>query len=68
MKTGTVKFYNYDKGFGFISQDDRLADVFVHVSDLGRNSIRGLEGGDKVEYTTKKGKRGLQVDKLEVVR
>ena len=68
MKTGTVKFYNYDKGFGFISQDYRLADVFVHVSDLGRNNLRGLEGGDKVEYTAKKAKRGLQVDKLEVVR
>ena len=68
MKTGTVKFYNYDKGFGFISQDYGLADVFVHVSDLGRNSILGLEDGDKVEYTTKQAKRGIQVDKLEMVR
>jgi CspA family cold shock protein len=48
MATGTVKFFNQDKGFGFITPDGGGADVFVHVSGLARGG--SLHDGDKVSY------------------
>jgi CspA family cold shock protein len=48
MPTGTVKFFNADKGFGFITPDGGGADVFVHVSAVGRGG--SLNEGDKVSY------------------
>lgn len=55
MQTGTVKFFNETKGFGFIKPDDGGEDVFVHVSGL-TDEIRE---NDKVEYTVERGKKGL---------
>lgn len=48
MATGTVKFFNDEKGFGFITPDDGSVDVFVHVSGLARGG--SLTQGDKVDY------------------
>ena len=62
MKTGTVKFFNSIKGFGFIEVDGEK-DVFVHSSAL--NGIT-LEEGDKVQFEVEKGKRGPQA--INVVR
>jgi CspA family cold shock protein len=58
MATGTVKFFNTQKGFGFIQPDDGGKDVFVHVSALERAGINGLNEGDKVNYevVTERGK------------
>ena len=51
MKTGTVKFFNGTKGFGFI-QPENGDDVFVHVSALQKAGIHGLQEGDKVTFNT----------------
>ena len=50
MATGTVKFFNASKGFGFIRPNDGAADVFVHVTALERAGIRSLNEGDQVTY------------------
>jgi CspA family cold shock protein len=50
MATGTVKFFNTQKGFGFIQPTDGAKDVFVHISALERAGIHSLNEGDKVNY------------------
>lgn len=52
MTPGTVKFYNDQKGFGFIQPETGGADVFVHVTALQRSGMDGLAEGQKVEFTT----------------
>ena len=52
MTTGTVKFYNSQKGFGFIAPDGGSQDVFVHATALERAGLSGLNDGDKVEFET----------------
>ena len=52
MNTGTVKFYNDQKGFGFIQPDNGGKDVFVHATALERAGIRGLSEGQKVSFET----------------
>ena len=64
MPTGTVKFFNEAKGYGFIVEDDTSRDIFVHVTGLGGLTIRE---NDQVEYEVVEGKKGLnavQVKKL----
>ncbi|MCP4319580.1 MAG: cold-shock protein [Hyphomicrobiales bacterium] len=50
MTTGTVKFFNMSKGFGFIQPDDGSKDAFVHITALERSGISSLSEGQKVEY------------------
>jgi cold shock protein len=50
MPTGTVKFFNHDKGFGFIAPDDGSKDAFVHISAIERSGLSGLQEGDKVSF------------------
>ncbi len=52
MTSGTVKFYNDQKGFGFIQPDDGGTDVFVHATALERAGMRALSEGQKVSFTT----------------
>jgi len=59
MNTGTVKFYNGQKGFGFIAPDDGGKDVFVHATALERAGIRGLSEGQKVSFDTQEDSRSL---------
>jgi CspA family cold shock protein len=63
MATGTVKFFNDTKGFGFIKPDDGSEDVFVHVSGL-TDEVRE---NDKVEYTVERGKKGLNAVDVKLV-
>ena len=57
MQTGTVKFYNDQKGFGFIQPDDGGNDVFVHATALERAGMRGLNEGQKVSFDTQEDRR-----------
>ena len=57
METGTVKFYNDQKGFGFIQPDSGGKDVFVHATALERAGMRGLNEGQKVSFDTAEDRR-----------
>ena len=61
MTTGTVKWYNDQKGFGFIQPDDGGKDVFVHATALERAGIRGLREGQKVSFDTAEDRRSGKV-------
>jgi CspA family cold shock protein len=60
MAQGTVKWFNADKGFGFIAPDDGSADVFVHFSAIQSSGYRSLEENQKVEYQVTQGPKGPQ--------
>jgi len=57
MATGTVKFFNESKGFGFIAPDDGGADIFVHISAVERAGLRGLNEGDQVRFELEQDRR-----------
>jgi len=59
MATGTVKFFNTQKGFGFIRPDDGSKDVFVHITAVERAGLRSLAEGQKITYeiVTERGKQ-----------
>jgi cold shock protein len=67
MATGTVKWFNGEKGFGFITQDDGGADVFVHFSAINGSGYRNLDEGQKVEYEVNQGPKGLQAANVNLV-
>jgi cold shock protein len=58
MATGTVKWFNDDKGFGFITPDDNSKDLFVHHSGINTNGFRTLAEGAKVSYEAEAGDKG----------
>lgn len=61
MPTGTVKFYNDQKGFGFIQPDGGDKDVFVHATSLERAGINGLQEGQKVSFETEVNSRSGKI-------
>ena len=61
MATGTVKFYNGNKGYGFIAPDDGSKDVFVHATALERAGIQGLREGQKVKFDTQSDPRSGKI-------
>jgi cold shock protein len=67
MSTGTVKWFNADKGFGFISPDDGTADIFVHHSAIDMDGYRSLADDQKVEYTASQGPKGPQADTVRAL-
>ncbi|HEY1942774.1 MAG TPA: cold-shock protein [Roseiarcus sp.] len=69
MTTGTVKWYNPDKGFGFIQPDDGGKDAFVHVSAVERAGMSGLREGQKISFELVADRRTgkMSADKLQAV-
>jgi len=65
MATGTVKWFNDSKGFGFIEQEDGSPDVFVHFSAITGDGFKTLAEGDKVTYNVVKGPKGLQAENVQ---
>lgn len=64
MTTGVVKWFNADKGYGFITPDDGSADVFAHFSNIESKGFRTLEEGEKVEFDITQGQKGLQAEHI----
>ena len=64
MAQGTVKWFNADKGFGFIAQDGGGADVFAHFSAISASGFRSLEENQRVEFDIAQGQRGLQAENI----
>jgi len=58
MSSGTVKWFNATKGYGFIQPDDGSKDVFVHISALERAGLRSLNEGQKISYDIERGQQG----------
>ncbi|MBA9002950.1 MULTISPECIES: cold-shock protein [Thermomonospora] len=67
MAQGTVKWFNPDKGFGFIAPDDGSADIFVHHSAIEMRGFRTLTEDQRVEYTAVQGPKGLQADQVRAL-
>jgi cold shock protein len=67
MPQGTVKWFNGEKGYGFIEPDDGSEDVFVHYTGIAGSGFRSLEEGDKVTYETARGKKGMQAQNVSKV-
>jgi CspA family cold shock protein len=65
-ETGTVKWFNSTKGYGFITRDSG-GDVFVHYSAINSQGYRSLEEGQRVEFTVAQGQKGLQAQEVTVV-
>lgn len=66
METGTVKWFNSSKGYGFISREEG-DDVFVHYNAIEGDGYRTLDEGDKVEFEVEEGPKGLQASKVSKI-
>ncbi|MCB0999677.1 MAG: cold-shock protein [Acidimicrobiales bacterium] len=66
MATGTVKFFNAQKGYGFISRDDG-PDVFVHFSNIEGSGYRSLDEGQQVEFEIGQGRKGDEALKVKAI-
>ncbi|NLS09946.1 cold-shock protein [Nesterenkonia sp. MY13] len=67
MATGTVKWFNAEKGYGFIAPADGSDDVFVHFSAINSSGFRSLEENQQVEFETARGPKGLQAENVTPV-
>lgn len=67
MAQGTVKWFNSEKGYGFIAQEDGGPDVFVHYSSITGDGFRNLEDTQRVEFEIAQGRKGPQAEQVRVI-
>jgi cold shock protein len=67
MAQGTVKWFNEDKGYGFISPEEGGEDLFVHFSGIAGEGFKSLEEGEKVTYEATQGRKGMQAENVSPV-
>jgi cold shock protein len=67
MASGTVKWFNAEKGYGFIQQDDGGADVFVHFTAIDSNGYRSLDENQRVEFDVTQGPKGPQAERVRAL-
>jgi CspA family cold shock protein len=67
MAVGTVKWFNSEKGYGFITPDDGSKDLFIHFSGIDGDGYKSLNEGQKVEYQATQGQKGPQASKVRVI-
>ncbi|CDZ16459.1 Cold shock-like protein CspA [Candidatus Johnevansia muelleri] len=67
MATGTVKWFNNNKGYGFITPDCGGDDLFAHFSEIQSDGFKSLEDGQKVSFEITEGKKGLQASSIKVM-
>ena len=66
MATGIVKWFNAEKGFGFIQQESG-PDVFVHFRNINSSGFKSLDGGQKVQFTVTDGQKGPQAEEVTII-
>jgi cold shock protein len=67
MPEGTVKWFNDEKGYGFISPDEGGEDLFVHYTGINGSGFRSLEEGARVSYEATRGRKGMQAENVQII-
>jgi CspA family cold shock protein len=67
MVEGKVKFFNDQKGFGFVMPDSGSGDIYLHASALRRSGIQAVESDQRIRYSTRQGNKGVEVDRVELI-
>jgi cold shock protein len=67
MVEGRVKFFNDQKGFGFVMPENGGNDIYLHASALRRSGIQVLSPEQRIRYSTRQGNKGVEVDKIELI-
>ncbi|HEX3672966.1 MAG TPA: cold shock domain-containing protein [Rhizomicrobium sp.] len=67
MVEGKVKFFNDQKGFGFVMPDNGGGDIYCHASALRRSGVTALNPEQRIRYSTRQGNKGVEVDRIEVI-
>ena len=67
MVEGKVKFFNDQKGFGFVMSDSGSGDIYLHASALRRSGISAVEPDQRIRYSTRQGNKGVEVDRVELI-
>src|SRR5690242_6069866 len=67
MVEGKIKFFNDQKGFGFVMPDSGAGDIYLHASALRRSGISAVEPDQRIRYSTRQGNKGVEVDRVEII-
>src|SRR5579883_3191932 len=67
MVEGKVKFFNDQKGFGFVMPDNGSGDIYLHASALRRSGVQAVEPDQRIRYSTRQGNKGVEVDRVKII-
>jgi CspA family cold shock protein len=67
MVEGKIKFFNDQKGFGFVMPDNGSGDIYLHASALRRSGVQQVEPDQRIRYSTRQGNKGVEVDRVEIL-